>query len=61
MSTPSRKLTLADIADVREYERERADFCMEVMKIMRRRRIGFGTILTLMYESRKTMRLLLWP
>jgi hypothetical protein len=57
MSAPSRKLTLADIADVREYERERADFRAEVMEIKRRRRIGFGTILTLMFESRETMRL----
>lgn len=57
MSTPSRKLTLADIADVREYERERADFRLEVMETKRRRRIGFGTILTLMFESRETMRL----
>ncbi len=53
----SRKLTLADIADVRAYERERAEFRAEVMEIKRRRRISFGTILTLMFESRETMRL----
>lgn len=57
MERPSRKLTLADIADVREYERERADFRAAVMEIKRRRRISFGTILTLMFESRETMRL----
>lgn len=53
----SRKLTLADITDVRAYERERAEFRAEVMEIKRRRRISFGTILTLMFESRETMRL----
>ncbi len=53
----SRKLTLSDIADVRAYERERAEFRAEVMEIKRRRRISFGTILTLMFESRETMRL----
>lgn len=53
----SRKLTLADIADVRAYEREREEFRAEVMEIKRRRRISFGTIVTLMFESRETMRL----
>jgi hypothetical protein len=53
----SRKLTLADIADVREYERERDEFRAEVMEIKRRRRLSFGTIITMMFESRETMRL----
>lgn len=59
MSTPtlSRKLTLADIADVRAYERERAEFRVRVMEIKRRRRLAFGTIITLMFENRDTMRL----
>jgi hypothetical protein len=57
MSTSPRKLTLDDIADVRQYERERETFRAEVMEIKRRRRIGLGTILTLMFESRETMRL----
>ena len=57
-STPlSRKLTLADIADVRAYERERAEFRAHVMEIKRRRRLAFGTIVTLMFENRDTMRL----
>jgi hypothetical protein len=57
-STPlSRKLTLADIADVRAYERERAEFRARVMEIKRRRRLSFGTIVTLMFENRDTMRL----
>ena len=55
--TSSRKLTLADIADVRAYERERDEFRAEVMEIKRRRRLSFGTIITMMFESRETMRL----
>jgi hypothetical protein len=49
------KLTLGDIMDVREYERTRADFRTKVMEIKRRRRIAFGTILTVMFENRDTM------
>lgn len=55
--TPPRELTPADIADVREYKREHDAFPAEVMEIERRRRLAFGTILTLMFESRDTMRL----
>lgn len=59
MSTPtmSRKLTLSDIADVRAYERERDEFRAAVMEVKRRRRLAFGTIITLMFENRDTMRL----
>lgn len=53
----SRKLTLSDIADVRAYERERAEFRAAVMEVKRRRRLSFGTIITLMFENRDTMRL----
>ncbi len=55
--TSSRKLTLADIADVREYERERDEFRANVMEIKRKRRLSFGTIITMMFENRETMRL----
>jgi hypothetical protein len=53
----SRKLTLADISDVRAYERERPIFRAAVMETKRRRRISFGTIITVMFENRDTMRL----
>lgn len=53
--TASRKLTLADIADVRAYERERDEFRAKVMETKRRRRLSFGTIITLMFENRDTM------
>ena len=52
----SRKLTLDDIADVRAYERQRDAVRAEVIETKRRRRLSFGTVLTLMFESRLTMR-----
>ena len=55
-STTSRKLTLDDIADVRAYERERESVRAQVIETKRRRRISFGTVLTLMFENRLTMR-----
>jgi hypothetical protein len=55
--TSTRKLTLADIADVRAYERERDEFRRQVMETKRKRRLSFGTIITLMFENRDTMRL----
>jgi len=55
--TSTRKLTLDDIADVRAYERERDEFRAAVMEIKRRRRLSFGTIITLMFENSDTMRL----
>jgi len=55
-STTSRKLTLDDIADVRAYEREREAVRAQVIETKRRRRISFGTVLTLMFENRLTMR-----
>jgi hypothetical protein len=57
-TTPSRrKLTLDDIADLRAYERERAEFRARVIEIKRRRRVEFGTFVTVMFENRDTMRL----
>lgn len=57
-TTPSRrKLTLADIADLRAYERERPEFRARVIEIKRRRRIELGTFITVMFENRDTMRL----
>ena len=52
----TRKLTLDDIADVRAYERERDEFRAAVIEIKRRRRSSFGTIITMMFENRDTMR-----
>lgn len=55
--TASRKLTLDDIKDVREYERERAEFRARMLEVKARRRVALGTLVTLMFENRDTMRL----
>lgn len=55
-TSPSRKLTLADIADSRAYERDRVAYREQMMEVKRRRRVHLGTIVTLMFESRETMR-----
>ena len=56
-NTPSRKLTLDDIADLRAYERERPEFRAHVIEVKRRRRVAIGEMLTIMFENRDTMRL----
>jgi hypothetical protein len=52
----SRKLTLADIADTRAYERERETFRQHVMELKHRRRVHVGPLITLLFENRDTMR-----
>ena len=56
-ATPSRKLTLDDIADQRAYEREREQFRSHMIQVKRRRRVAIGSLLTIMFENRDTMRL----
>jgi hypothetical protein len=56
-TTPSRKLTLDDIADQRAYEREREEFRARMIQVKRRRRVAIGDIITIMFENRDTMRL----
>ncbi|MEX0847619.1 MAG: DUF3501 family protein [Ilumatobacteraceae bacterium] len=52
----SRKLTLDDIVDVRAYERERGAFRDRVIALKQRRRLAVGTIISVMFENRETMR-----
>jgi hypothetical protein len=52
----SGKLTLADIADLRAYERERADFRAHVIALKKRRRVHVGPVVTLVFENRDTIR-----
>lgn len=52
----SSKLTLSDIADLRAYERERADFRSEVIALKKRRRVHVGPVITLVFENRDTIR-----
>ena len=56
MSASSRKLTLADIADVRAYERERDALRARVIDLKSRRRFSLGHVVTIMFENRETMR-----
>ncbi|MEO5841254.1 MAG: DUF3501 family protein [Acidimicrobiales bacterium] len=51
-----RKLTLDDIADMRAYEREREDFRKRVIELKRRRRVGVGPYITIVFENRDTIR-----
>jgi hypothetical protein len=55
-STVSRKLTIADIADARAYERERDAFRTNVIELKRRRRVHLGTVVTMVFENRETIR-----
>lgn len=52
----SRKLTLPDIADLREYERERPEFRARVIDLKKRRRVGLGPFVTVLFENRDTIR-----
>ena len=49
-------LTLADISDLRAYEREREEFRAHVIALKRLRRVGVGPFLTFVFESRDTIR-----
>ena len=50
------KLTLADIADARAYERERDDFRRQIIELKKKRRISIGPYITTVFESTETMR-----
>jgi Protein of unknown function (DUF3501) len=56
MNTTSRKLTIADIADIRAYERARELIRAEMIELRRRRRVAVGTLVSLAFESRDTIR-----
>lgn len=51
-----RKLTVDDIKDMREYERERADFRRYIIDLKKRRRVALGTIMSMVFENTDTMR-----
>jgi hypothetical protein len=54
--TTTGKLSLDDIADLRAYERERADFRSHVIALKKRRRVHVGPVVTLVFENRDTIR-----
>ena len=49
-------LTLGDIADQRAYERGRDEFRREVIAVKKLRRVTLGPVVTLLFESRLTVR-----
>ena len=60
MATPanaisSRKLKLEDILDLRAYERIREESRATSIETKRKRRIGLGEVVTIMFENRQTM------
>jgi hypothetical protein len=50
------KLTLLDIADLRAYERQRDEFRARIIELKKRRRVQVGPLVTLVFESRDTVR-----
>ncbi len=55
-SPSTRKLTLADIADLRAYENEREGFREQIIQLKKRRRVAVGAHITFLFENRETMR-----
>jgi len=51
-----RPLTLADVLDLRAYERARDDYRRAVTEMKRRRRVALGPVMTLLFESFDTVR-----
>jgi hypothetical protein len=51
-----KKLTLADIADARAYERGRDEFRARIIAMKKRRRLRVGDLLTITFENTDTMR-----
>jgi hypothetical protein len=50
------KLTIDDISDLREYERERDDFRSQIIRLKKKRRVPVGPIVTFLFENRDTIR-----
>lgn len=50
------KLTLADIVDLRAYERERVTFRKSIIDLKKLRRVQIGNLVTLVFENRETIR-----
>jgi len=50
------KLTIDDIADQREYERERDSYRARIIALKKQRRVHVGPIVTFVFENRETIR-----
>jgi Protein of unknown function (DUF3501) len=53
---PSRKLTIDDIEDIPAYEQTREPFRAAMIELRTRRRVAVGTIVSLAFENRDTIR-----
>ncbi len=49
-------LTAADLSNLHEYELERPDFRSRIITLKDRRRVSLGPLMTLVFESRDTVR-----
>jgi len=54
--TDVRKLTVDDIVDLRAYERDRDDFRRHIIELKRTRRVGIGSLMSIVFENTDTMR-----
>ncbi len=52
----TRPLVIDDIEDLRSYERGRDQYRRRIIELKRRRRVAVGPIVTLLFESRETVR-----
>ncbi len=52
----SRRLTIEDIAEPRAYERQRPQYRAQIMALKARRRVHVGTVMSLVFENRETVR-----
>ena len=50
------KLTLGDIKNIAEYEKERPEFFKHIVGLKKRRRVSVGYKVTLVFENRDTVR-----
>lgn len=48
-------LTLADVEDLREYERHRDDVRREIIELKRRRRVALGPMISMVFENARTI------
>jgi hypothetical protein len=56
VSEPSSGLTLADVLDLRAYERVREDYRAKIIARKRDRRVALGPVMTLVFECFDTVR-----
>lgn len=52
----SRRLTLDDISDLREYERDRDELRRKIIELKRLRRVAVGPVVSFVFENRETVR-----